>query len=75
MSNPVRFIRRDVLGLTQAQLAAVLKVRQASVSRWEKRRRFPDGQQSAIRTLGRQARSDWSDSWFFEAPPQTQVAA
>lgn len=68
MSNPVRFIRRDVLGLTQAQLATVLKVKQASVSRWESAGRFPAEHLAAVRQMARMARADWSDSWIFDPP-------
>lgn len=71
MANPVLFIRRHVLGLSQAGLAAALETTQASVSRWEKAGHFPSEHLATIRQMGRAKRADWSDSWFFEPPAPT----
>lgn len=73
--NPARWIRVEVLHLTQAQLAEKLGVRQPSVFRWERARAFPAAMQPKIRELGKAARPDWSDSWFFEPPAQAEAAA
>lgn len=68
MANPVQFIRRHVLGLSQTKLAEALETTQASVSRWEKVGKFPTEVQPKVRQMGRAKRADWSDSWFFEVP-------
>ena len=65
--NPVHHIRKNVLAMTQEQLASALGVTQASVSRWEALGTFPTEHQMQIRTLAGGV-AGWSDSLFFEAP-------
>lgn len=66
--SPVLFIRKHVLGLSQAQLAGKLDVTQPTVQRWEKAGLFPAEQQMEVRRLGMEACKTWSDAWFFEVP-------
>ncbi len=66
--NPVSHIRKSILRQTQAGLAKALGVTQPTVQRWEKEGSFPSDHQFAIREMGKKARMDWSDSWFFEVP-------
>ena len=71
-------IRTEVLGLSQAALAAMTGVSQATVSRWEKGELHPSlPELEAIRTAARAKRpNEWSDSWLFEGPaPQSAVGA
>ena len=65
--NPVHHIRKNVLAMTQEQLASALGVTQASVSRWEALGTFPAEHQMHIRTLAGGV-PGWSDTLFFEAP-------
>lgn len=64
--NPVTYIRKHVLRLTQSQLAEELDTTQATVSRWETAGRFPSDVQPNIRNMT--SGLEWSDSWFFDAP-------
>lgn len=67
--NTISHIRKNVLKLTQADLAAVVGTNQATVSRWEKGELYPDlSQMNAIRDEVRRKRVKWDDRWFFEAP-------
>ena len=65
--NPVHHIRKNVLAMTQEQLASALGVTQASVSRWEALGTFPTEHQMQIRTLAG-GFPGWSDTFFFEVP-------
>ena len=65
--NPVHHIRKNVLAMTQEQLASALGVTQASVSRWEALGMFPAEHQKQIRTLAG-GFAGWTDALFFEAP-------
>jgi len=64
--TPVEFIRKSVLGLTQAELAGELGTTQATVSRWETAGTFPADAMPKIRALA--SNKPWSDTWFFEVP-------
>jgi len=65
--NPVIYIRKEVLGLSQEALAEIVGTTQPTVHRWEKEGRFPHSAQPKIRELG-MAKGEWSDTWFFEVP-------
>jgi transcriptional regulator with XRE-family HTH domain len=66
--TPARYIRKAILGLTQAKLGKLLGVSQPSVQRWEQSGCFPAAYQPRIRQIGKEKSPDWSDSWFFEVP-------
>lgn len=68
--NPVLFIRKHILQLTQVELADTLDYKQASVSRWEAQGYFPADVQPKVRALCLEACPDWQDSWFFEVPDE-----
>ena len=61
-------IRKELLGLTQAELAAITGVTQATVSRWERGELFPNLRELAlIREAAKAAKPDaWDDSLIFE---------
>ena len=61
-------IRRDVLHMTQAALAAEAGVSQATVSRWESGQLQPTiNEMAAIRKLAKVRDPNWTDARFFEA--------
>lgn len=64
-------IRKEVLGQSQAELAALTGVAQATVSRWESGELTPGFRElNAIRIAGRSKRPDeWRDEWLFDGPP------
>lgn len=68
--RPIEHIRRNVLSMTQSQLAELTRVSQATVSRWERGELEPSrAEMEIIRQAGlaRKGRR-WSDRWFFEIP-------
>jgi transcriptional regulator with XRE-family HTH domain len=66
--SPIRHIRVDVLGLTQAELGDLVGVRQATVSRWEAGHSGPTLKQlQRIRNEARRRKLRWDDRWFFAA--------
>jgi len=74
--TPIRVIRKNVLGATQKEFAAIAGVSQASVSRWEDGSLFPDAVEMArIRAFAKESGKVWSDSWFFEPPDVSQPAS
>lgn len=74
--NPMPLIRKTILDISQAELAAIAGTTQATVSRWEKGELQPDRTQLArIREAAMSRGVAWDDAWFFEmpcgvAPPQ-----
>ncbi|MCK1585463.1 helix-turn-helix transcriptional regulator [Bradyrhizobium sp. 168] len=67
--SALRFIRKDVLSLSQAELAAVAEVSQGTVSKWEAGELTPSlDEMSRIRTAAIARGVDWDDRWFFDAP-------
>lgn len=68
MSQLLR-IRKDVLGLTQQEMADIAGVRQATVSRWERGELEPDRSQiDAILIAARERDKVLTPADFFDAP-------
>jgi transcriptional regulator with XRE-family HTH domain len=69
--NSMAHIRKSVLKLSQAQMAAIACCTQALVSYWESGEQFPNKEHMGrIRSYAKASGIKWDDSWFFEAPPQ-----
>jgi predicted transcriptional regulator len=67
--SALRFIRKDVLSLSQAELASVADVSQGTVSKWEAGELAPSlAEMSKIRAEAISRGIDWDDRWFFDAP-------
>ncbi len=77
--NPMPMIRKDILVVSQAELAAIAGTSQPTVSRWERGEQHPDREHLArIRAAALERGVSWDDAWFFEAPgraPSTESAA
>lgn len=72
--SAIAHIRKKVLCVSQAAIAEMTGVTQATVSRWEKGELSPNLRELAIlREAARAKGGDWEDSWFFE-PPQGSAA-
>ena len=68
--DPIYSIRKDILGVSQTEFAALAGVEQSTVSRWE------SGQFEPTRAEMRKLRAaviarglPWDDTWFFDGPP------
>jgi DNA-binding transcriptional regulator YiaG len=72
--TPIENIRRNVLKLTQADMAALAGVSQATVSRWESGRLVVDGDAMTRIRLKAREQSDWSDALFFSLPQSIRDA-
>jgi predicted transcriptional regulator len=60
-------VRKNVLRITQSEMAALTGARQATVSRWETGELEPDRLQlRAIREEAIKRGLAWDDRWFFE---------
>ena len=69
-------IRKSVLDMSQAALAELTGVTQATVSRWEKGELSPDlNALSRIREEAQRRGKEWDDRWFFEVPVQAEPEA
>lgn len=61
-------VRKNVLQITQSEMAALTGARQATVSRWERGELEPDRRQlTAIRDEAKRRGLKWDDRWFFES--------
>lgn len=70
----MRAVRRR-LGLTQGQLATVVRKTQPTVCRWEKGDLDPDrADLQRIRTYAASQNIEWDDRWFFDPPPASEAA-
>ena len=59
-------IRKQVLKMSQAEMAALTETSQATVSRWETGELEPDrAQMETIREAAKQRGLAWDDAWFF----------
>ena len=69
--NTMAHIRRNILKLTQPEMAAIACCSQALVSYWESDLNFPNQEHMGrIRSHAKATGIAWDDSWFFEAPKQ-----
>lgn len=69
--NPLLHIRKNVFGVTQAEMAGIADVSQATISRWESGSSSPDsGELARIRHEATMRSLPWNDSWLFEAPSE-----
>jgi DNA-binding transcriptional regulator YiaG len=67
--NPLRHIRKTILGLNQVEMAALSQVHQSTVSKWENGELHPNRDEMLrIREFARENGLPWEDSWFFEMP-------
>lgn len=74
--STVKHLRKDVLKVSQAELAEIAKTTQATVSRWENGELSPDLEQlGRIREEVRRRECVWEDAWFFDAPMGVPGAA
>lgn len=72
--RPIEHIRRNVLRLSQVEMAELIGVTQPTVSRWENGEFEPSmAAMEIIRATARARKIRWSDRWFFETP--SRVAA
>lgn len=72
--SALRFIRKDVLSLSQAELAAVAEVSQGTVSKWEAGELAPSlDEMSKIRDAAIARGVAWDDRWFFDAPAEARA--
>lgn len=70
MSSPIQAIRKHVLQISQAEMAAIAGTSQATVSRWETEELQPDRAQLArIRDEVIRRGRIWNDAWIFESAP------
>jgi transcriptional regulator with XRE-family HTH domain len=66
--NALRYIRKHVFQVTQAEFAELAGVGQASVSRWENGVSPSLDEMQAIREAAISRGLKWDDGWFFKAP-------
>lgn len=76
--NAIRYIRKEVFGVTQIEFAAIAGVQQSSVSRWESgvAPTLEDMQRirAAAAEPGRKLKRKWRDELFFATPTQGEAA-
>lgn len=67
-ANTVRFIRLAIFKVSQEEFAAIAKVAQPSVSRWENGGSPSLEEMQNIRKEAVARKLPWDDRWFFEVP-------
>jgi DNA-binding transcriptional regulator YiaG len=71
INRPIAFVRKQVLAISQAAMAAIAGTTQATVSRWETGELEPNRSQlERIRARVLADGKEWQDAWFFEPPVQ-----
>jgi predicted transcriptional regulator len=69
--KPIEHIRKHILKVTQAEMATIAEVTQATVSRWESGEFEPSlGELGRIRSAAKERGLIWDDSLFFETAPE-----
>ena len=72
--SALRFIRKDILDLSQAELAAVAEVSQGTVSKWEAGELAPSlDEMSRIRGSAIARGIAWDDKWFFDTANEARA--
>lgn len=72
--HPIRFIRLNVLKITQTEMAEVTRVSQATVCRWETGELEPNRtEMEAMRRYAYGKGLRWNDRWFFKQPTRREV--
>jgi len=71
--NPVIYIRKNILNLTQENFSKCLDVTQPTIHRWEGSGIIPAQHQRKIRELAVQKGINWHDSWFFSIPDEKDL--
>ena len=72
--HPMEHIRRNVLGVTQSELAEIAKVNQGTVSRWENGDAEPRREElERIRNAVLAKGLPWDSDWFFHIPDSAEV--
>lgn len=67
--NPLRYIRKNVLGVTQTKLSEITGIAQSSIWRCENGEAVLDlTAMSRIRDYAKNNKIEFNDSWFFELP-------
>lgn len=68
--NAIRYIRKEVFGVTQQEFAQIAGVQQSSVSRWERGVAPTLDEMQRIReaAAGRKLKRKWRDDLFFAVP-------
>jgi transcriptional regulator with XRE-family HTH domain len=70
--NAMLYIRKNVFGVTQAEMACIAGVSQGTISKWETGTVDPDREDlGRIRKEAARRKLRWQDDWFFSAPRAT----
>lgn len=74
--NAIRYIRKNVFGVTQQEFAEIAGVQQSSVSRWESGGAPTLEEMARIRDAAgsRKLKRKWRDDLFFTVPSEGQAA-
>lgn len=74
--NAIRYIRKNVFGVTQQEFAEIAGVQQSSVSRWETGGAPTLEEMTRIREAAnsRKLKRKWRDDLFFTAPTEERAA-
>jgi len=72
--NMPRYIRKELLGLSQAELARLLDTRQATISRFESVGRYSGEWLYKVRDLCIELVPGFTDSMLFERPERDSVS-
>lgn len=71
--TPILHVRKNVLGVTQAEMAVIAAVSQGTISKWEAGELQPDLDKLAlIREEAQRRGIEWDDRLFFESPLSPQ---
>lgn len=69
--TPLQYIRTEVFGVTQVEMAEIVGVTQSTISKWESDGASEEpslGDMAVIRAAAAKRRLRWDDAWFFDVP-------